>query len=203
MLATTAFLILSTVTAAVPTAPFPWFEFHDYPNKAFQKHWEGVTRFELLVDPRGRVANCTVTQSSGHEDLDRTTCALASFRARFAPARGADGEPVYGVYRSQAVWVIPEDSLSNTDPGADLQVSLNKLPEGTAKPAAVKLAYVVDAQGQVSDCAALRGAPAQPQALVELACREVKNRLAPQPVKAPNGQSVAAVRTAAVEFTTE
>ena len=80
---TSAFLFLATVTAAVPTAKTSWFEFHDYPMKAFEKHWEGVTRFDLLVDPRGRVENCTIVESSGHEELDKTTCSLASFRARF------------------------------------------------------------------------------------------------------------------------
>src|SRR5689334_19762099 len=131
---TQSFVFLATVTAAVPTGTLPWFEFHDYPMKAFEKHQEGVTRFDLLVDPRGRVANCTISRSSGYEELDKTSCSLASFRARFNPARAPTGEPVYGVYRTQAIWVIPEDSLPNTQPGPDLQISLNKLPEGTVNP---------------------------------------------------------------------
>lgn len=195
-----AFIFLATVTAAVPTTKPPWFEFHDYPMKAFKKHQEGVTRFDLLVDPRGRVANCTVTESSGHEDLDKTTCSLASFRARFAPARGPDGEPAYGVFRSQAIWVIPEDSLPNTNPGPDLQVSINKFPEGTLTPPAVRLAYLVDAQGRISACSALRGAPAQPAALVDVACHELASRLPQRPAKTVDGQPVPAVRTAAILF---
>lgn len=198
---TSAFLFLATVTAAVPTPKSLWFEFHDYPMKAFEKHWEGVTRFDLLVDPRGRVESCTVIQSSGHEELDKTTCSLATFRARFAPARGPAGTPAYGVYRSQAVWVIPEDSLPNTAPGPDLQVSVNMLPQGTLSPPAVQLAYMVDPAGQISACAALKGSPAQPAALVDVACRELASRLPHQPATTVDGQSVAAVRTAAVLFT--
>ena len=198
---TSAFLFLAAVTAAVPTAKTPWFEFHDYPMKAFEKHWEGVTRFDLLVDPRGRVENCTIVESSGHEELDKTTCSLASFRARFAPARGPSGMPVYGVYRSQAVWVIPEDTLPNTTPGPDLQISVNKLPEGTQTPPAVQLAYMVDPQGRTSACTALKGSPAQPSALVDVACRELASRLPQQPPVTADGQAVAVVRTAAVLFT--
>jgi TonB family protein len=196
-----AFLFLATVTAAVPTPKSLWFEFHDYPMNAFEKRWEGVTSFDLLVDPSGRVVDCTVSKSSGHEDLDKATCSLASFRARFTPARGPGGEPAYGVYRSQAIWVIPEHSLPNTAPGPDLQVSVNKLPDGTQNPPAVQLAYMVDARGEISACSPLKGSPAQPAALVDVACRELASRLPRQPAMTTDGQAVAAVRTAAVLFT--
>jgi TonB family protein len=198
---TSAFLVLATVSAAVPTPKSLWFEFHDYPMKAFEKHWEGVTRFDLLVDPSGRVAKCTVSKSSGHQELDETTCSLATFRARFTPARGPGGGPAYGVYRSQAIWVIPEDSLPNTTPGPDLQVSVNKLPEGTQNPPAVQLAYMVDSQGRVSACSPLKGSPAQPAPLVDVACRQIASRLTQQPAMTADGQTVPVVRTAAVLFT--
>lgn len=193
-------LLLTSVTAAAPTKELPWFEFHDYPMRAFEKHQEGVTRFELLVDPNGRAANCTITKSSGFEELDVKTCKLASFRARFAPARSANGQAVYGLYRSQAIWVFPENVLPNTAPGPDLQVSINKFPQGTVDPPVVKLAYMVDQQGQVSGCGALHGERAQPQALVDLACRELPGKLRISPAKTAEGQPIAAVHTAAVEF---
>lgn len=193
-------LALVSVIAAAPTSKLPWFEFHDYPMKAFEKHQQGVTRFDLLVDPRGRAVNCTITKSSGSPILDEGTCKMASFRARFAPAR-IDGQPVYGVFRTQAVWAFPEETLPDTAPGPDLQVDVNMLPEGTVQPPVVKLAYMVDEQGRVSACGPLRGERAQPQMLVDLGCREVSARLPAQPAKTAEGQPVAAVRTAAVEFT--
>jgi TonB family protein len=195
-----SFVFMATVMAAAPTTNKPWFEFHDYPMKAFRKHQEGVTRFDLLVDPQGRVEKCTISESSGSEDLDKTTCSLASFRARFAPARAPGGEATYGVFRSQAIWVIPEDTLANTSPGPDLQVSINKYPDGTQTPPAVQVAYLVDAQGRVGSCSALAGSLAQPASLVDVACREVASRLSPEPAKTAEGQAVAAVRTAAILF---
>jgi TonB family protein len=194
-------LLLTSVTAAAPTAKLPWFEFHDYPMKAFEKHEEGVTRFELLVGPDGRAANCTIIKSSGSEELDAKTCKLASFRSRFAPARGPSGQPVYGVYRSQAIWVFPENTLPNTAPGPDLQISINQYPQGTLDPPVVKLSYFVDQQGRVSACGPLHGEPPQPQALVDVACRELPSHLHSEPARTLEGQAVPAVRTAAVVFT--
>ena len=194
-------LLFASVTAAAPTKKLPWFEFHDYPMKAFEKHEQGVTRFDLLVDPAGRAVNCTIEKSSGYPVLDQETCKMAVFRSRFAPARDPDGQPVYGVFRTQAVWAFPDETLPNTEPGPDLQVDVNMLPQGTVHPAVVKLAYLVDQQGRVSACGPLRGERAQPQTLVDLGCREVTSRLPAEPGKTADGQAVAAVRTAAVEFT--
>ena len=195
-----ALFLLTSVTAAAPTAKLPWFEFHDYPMRAFEKHQEGVTRFELLVDTRGRAANCTITRSSGFEELDAKTCDLAKFRARFAPARGPDGQPAFGVYRSQAIWVFPENEIPNSAPGPDLQVNVNQFPHGTFDPPVVKLAYFVDQQGRISACGALHGERVQPQTLIDVACRELPSRLQAVPAKTADGQSVAAVQTAAVLF---
>lgn len=206
-----ASILVAAVVAAVPTTKMPWFEFHDYPNKAFERHEEGVTRFDLLVAPDGHVANCTIEKSSGYADLDNWTCFLAKRRARFAPARTTDGQPAYGVYRTQAVWRIPVDTLEgvvrsgpqpleNVNPGPDLEVSVNALPEGTQQPPVVKLAFIVDPQGRASDCTPLSDATRQPAQLVQVACRELMSRPAEAPAKLADGQPVAAVRTAAVKF---
>jgi TonB family protein len=46
--------------------------------QAFEKRWEGVTKFELLIAQDGSIADCKVTESSGHQILDQRTCFLAS-----------------------------------------------------------------------------------------------------------------------------
>lgn len=201
MLAAVLTLVSGAVTAATPVTPLPWFEFRDYPMKAFEKKHEGVTKFELLVAPDGSIANCTVTGSAGRDDLDETTCFLTTKRVRFNPARGPEGQPVYGVYRSQAIWALPERTIPAA-PGPDLEVSLNQLPAGTTEPPVVKLAYSVDAQGNPSSCSLMASAQKQPQVLVELGCRELIAKTPRQPVTGPNGQPVPAVKTAAVRFNT-
>ena len=193
-------LLAGAVVAAKPLTPTPWFEFTDYPMKAFEKKWEGVTRFELLVAPDGSIAKCTVTQSSGHEELDQRTCFLAEKRVKFRAARDDDGRPVYGVYRSQAVWVLPERVIPDSIPGPDLEVSLNKLPADTTQPPVVKLAYVVDTNGNPSSCSLMQSAPYQPQILVDLGCKELLQQVPHTPVIGPAGQPVPAVKTGAVKF---
>lgn len=192
-------LLAGTVVAAAPTTPLPWFEFEDYPMKAFEKKQEGVTRFELLIAPDGTIAECKVTQSSGSEELDRTTCHLTLKRVQFQAARGPDGQPVYGVYRSQAVWAIPENVIK-ANPGPDLEVNLNKLPEGTTEPPVIKFAYAVDPQGKASSCTVLPSSLKQPEVLVELGCKELLSRAGGAPVVDPAGRPVPAVKTAAVRF---
>jgi TonB family protein len=193
-------MLASSVVAATPATPQPWFEFKDYPMQAFEKKMEGVTQFELLIAKDGTVADCSVTRSSGFSILDERTCFLATKRAKFRPARGPNGELEYGVYRSQAVWVFPERQMLGANPGPDLEVSLNQLPAGTIDPPVVKLAYAVDAQGNASSCSLMRSAPAQPQVLVDVGCKELLENVSHAPVRTPAGQPVPVVKTAAVKF---
>lgn len=193
-------ILSSAVVAATPLTPQPWFEFKDYPMDAFEKSWEGLTRFQLLIAPDGRIASCSITGSSGHPSLDEKTCYLATKRAKFSPASGPDGARAWGVYRSQAAWLLPEHRMLGADPGPDLEISVEKLPAGTAQPPVVKLAYAVDSQGNPSSCSPMRNAQAQPQVLVDTGCAQLLQKIGKQPVVDPAGQPVAAVRTAAVRF---
>jgi TonB family protein len=193
-------ILATSVIAATPVTPQPWFNFmEDYPMKAFDNRWEGVTGFELLVSPEGQIARCTVTKSSGHEEFDTKTCLLAEKRVRFQPAKNSDGQAVWGVYRSEAHWALPEHKLSG-NAGPDLEVSISKLPQGVTRPAAVKLAFAVDAQGQTSQCTVMPTSLRQPQVLVEIGCKELLSRESGKPVIGPSGQPVTAVKTGAVLF---
>jgi TonB family protein len=194
-------LLSSAVVAATPLTPQPWFEFKDYPMDAFEKSWEGLTRFQLLIAPDGKIASCSIVGSSGHPSLDEKTCYLATKRAKFSPARGPGGAGAWGIYRSQAAWVLPEHTMQGANPGPDLEVNVAKLPAGTGDPPVVKLAYAVDTQGNASSCSLMRNAPAQPQALVDVGCQQLLQEIGKQPVVGPSGQPVPAVKTAAVKFT--
>jgi TonB family protein len=193
-------LLVNAVIAAAPATPVPWYTFDDYPQKAFDREWKGVATFEVLVAPDGSPANCTITHSTGYDVLDRQTCWVAMHRARFTPARGPDGAQVYGTYRSQVVWHRPDQENLQRDPGPDLEVTVQALPEGTKEPPAVKLAYFVDSAGNPSACTSLPDSSQQPKALVDAACAQLFGKLARAPVTA-GGAAVPAVKTAAVLFT--
>ena len=194
-----ASLLSASVIAAAPANPLPWFTFDDYPQKAFDREWRGTTNFEVLVAPDGSPAKCTITKSSGYDVLDRTTCFGAMHRARFTPARGPDGSPAYGIYRSQVVWHRPDQESLQRDPGPDLEVTIAALPSGVRQPPAVKLAYFVDGNGNPSACTPLPDSLAQPKPLLDAACAQLFSRLQHSP-PAASGANVPAVKTAAVLF---
>jgi TonB family protein len=199
MLSAVLSLVSGAVVAAAPMTPLPWFGFEDYPMKAFEKKWEGVTRFELIVAPDGSIADCKVISSSGHQELDKTTCYLAKKRVQFQPARGEDGQKVWGTYRSQALWALPERQLV-APPAPDLEISLNELPEDAKEPPAVKLAYAVDLQGNPSSCTMMPSSLQQPKVLVDLGCTELLKSEQGKPVVGPDGQPHPAVKTGSVLF---
>lgn len=88
--------------------PGDWANANDYPSRALREEREGVTRFSVQVGADGRVTSCQVTGSSGHADLDDTTCKLIQRRARFRPATDGNGDPTSGSWSSAVRWEIPE-----------------------------------------------------------------------------------------------
>ena len=85
-------------------APGSWATPNDYPSRALREEREGTSGFRVTIDADGKVANCQITSSSGHADLDEATCKLVSRRARFR--KPSDG---YGsVYSNRVRWVIPD-----------------------------------------------------------------------------------------------
>ena len=86
--------------------PGQWVTDADYSSRAMRMGMEGVTRFTLTIDRNGRVSGCRVTASSGHAELDDTTCKLLAKRARFDPARDGDGKKAIGSYSSAVRWQI-------------------------------------------------------------------------------------------------
>lgn len=196
-----ASLLINAVVAAGPATPLPWYTLDNYPMKAFEREWQGITTFSLLVGPDGRPANCTVVKSSGFDRLDKQACWVAMKKPRFTPARAPNGQLAYGEYRSQVVWARPDREFVQQDPGPDLEVTLSALPAGTTEPAGVKLAYFVDAQGNPSECTPLPESERQPRQLIDAACSQFLAKAARTPATV-NGAAVGVVRTAAVKFDT-
>lgn len=88
--------------------PGDWVTSDDYPQRAQREQRAGVVGIRVEVGVDGRVANCTVTSSSGHSDLDTTACQLVTRRGRFKPAVGTDGNPMADSWSSRFVWRLPE-----------------------------------------------------------------------------------------------
>ena len=79
----------------------------DYPAHAIMEEATGSVRFTLLIDEAGRVADCTVIETSGVAVLDAQTCAIIKRRAKFEPAVGPDEKPAKDAVMSRITWAMP------------------------------------------------------------------------------------------------
>ena len=118
---------------APASSPASWIRPNDYPVEAIRNGDEGTVGFTLDVDEAGAVINCQVSQSSGSEVLDMTTCDLMRMRATFRSALDGEGNAVRGRYASRVRWEIPRE---RTPP-----------EEGV-----VTGTFVVETDGHVRDC---------------------------------------------------
>ena len=76
----------------------------DFPEAASRSRASGIVHVRIAVAPDGRVQDCSVVRSSGHEVLDSTTCQLIEERFRYRPARDAAGRPVAAVEFTYFTW---------------------------------------------------------------------------------------------------
>lgn len=82
------------------------FSSNDYPAVAIRKGQSGRVKFALLIQEDGRVADCTIVETSGVPSLDSQACAMLKVRAKFEPARGIDGKPAKDAVVGAIVWRI-------------------------------------------------------------------------------------------------
>ena len=68
----------------------------NYPRRAVQREIEGNVGVAVTVGPDGRVTACSVTSSSGSEDLDQAACEGMQRYARYEPALDDAGNPTSG-----------------------------------------------------------------------------------------------------------
>jgi periplasmic protein TonB len=117
--------VIRIVPPAAPPAPPPprftpkgaspknstasWVTTDDYPSRALREEREGVSRVSIAVGADGHVTGCTVTGSSGSDELDQTACRNIQRRARFTPATDGEGQPVSGSYSFSVRWQIPKN----------------------------------------------------------------------------------------------
>ncbi len=81
----------------------------DYPRTAADAGAEGSVSVRYSVGKDGRASNCRVTQSSGNDELDLTTCRLIVERFRFVPSRDASGNPVDSDIVEEHSWSIAHE----------------------------------------------------------------------------------------------
>jgi TonB family protein len=109
------FMLLVAAAGSAPVThpsainPGSWFTAFSYPPEAEKNRVEGTVGFEVDVDATGKPSACRITSSSGSPLLDQPTCAMIMAKARFHPARDANGAAVAGQYDNKTVWQLHVD----------------------------------------------------------------------------------------------
>jgi TonB family protein len=112
-----------TAKEPVPaTNPGAWVRQTDYPPLALRENMDGRVRFTLSVDELGKPTNCTVTKSSGSEELDTVACSKLLERGSFRPALDSEGNAVPGTWSNSVKWSIRQSAPIYVDPGDDPSV---------------------------------------------------------------------------------
>lgn len=83
------------------------FDWRDYPIQASRADISGSVFVVMLVDEQGKVADCTVEETSGVAVLDAQSCAILKVRAKFKPAIGLDGKPAKSTVAQRINWRMP------------------------------------------------------------------------------------------------
>lgn len=142
--------------------PGNWATEMDFPARALKERRQGISSFQLEISPDGRVLQCNITASSGHADLDATTCTLILRRGRFDPATDEKGAPVTGKWSNRVKWTLPSEAFLITRgkvpklaPGFQTRLlrsdyPISALQQKQSGEAEVKLD--VGENGEVADC---------------------------------------------------
>lgn len=81
-----------------------------YPPAAQRAEAQGRVATRITVGTDGRVTDCSVTASSGNDDLDSATCRIFKSRVRYTPARDDSGNPITQTLNPPAIrWALPKD----------------------------------------------------------------------------------------------
>lgn len=83
-----------------------YFDSFDYPSIALDNRQTGQVEFGLLIDEKGKIADCSILGTSGVPVLDAQSCAVLKERARFKPAIGVDGKPARDALIGRVRWVL-------------------------------------------------------------------------------------------------
>jgi TonB family protein len=113
-MAATRTLILAALLIGAGTAPALAAEpdraaeanaaFANYPKESLARGEQGIVRYKVKIDGRGRPRQCEVTESSGFARLDQATCSLLMERAKFAPAKDRRGRGRGSIYEGKITW---------------------------------------------------------------------------------------------------
>lgn len=86
--------------------PGTWLTSSDYPRDSLARGEQAIIRFRMMIDSTGVPTACAVQSAITKGDFAEITCNQLKRRARFEPARNAEGQPVASFFVGKVVWVM-------------------------------------------------------------------------------------------------
>jgi hypothetical protein len=195
--------LAAQMSAAQPVTKVPWFSTGDTPASAERAGIVRRVATRTVVSPDGHPRDCTIESNSGDAALDQYTCTLILKRGRFTPARWIDGSPAYGVDRYPVYWMMTAPLAKDSTHG-DVDLMVNRLPEGTQSPVMVSVVFAADESGHIIACdqAPPRWGtkPNKATELVRLACDNMMKNFAAIPPKDADGNPLRSVKNGGVRI---
>lgn len=130
---------------------------------------------DLWVDPKGRVFNCSAKSVAGSEKPSENFC-RNSARLRMIAAKDAQGQAAFG--RFTTMTKVFDEGANDTKEvqdatwPPDVEIILNRLPDGADRSYDLSVAVAVDDEGRVSEC---DGSPSIHETLETIVCSQVQN----------------------------
>ncbi|WP_375427519.1 energy transducer TonB [uncultured Sphingomonas sp.] len=127
------------VSRPVPVgSPGQWIMPSDYPPSALRAGAEGRVLAILGIDRTGKVTSCAVRTSSGNAALDAATCAVATTRVVFTPAKDAAGQGVPSKFEFSVRWALPTGTAAppielTTATRLDMEIAVELSLDGDGK----------------------------------------------------------------------
>ena len=79
----------------------------DYPQQAWSAGDTGTTSVVMLIDEKGKLADCMVDATSGIPTIDAMTCLVLRQRAEYSPGIDANGKPARSMVAAKIKWQLP------------------------------------------------------------------------------------------------
>jgi hypothetical protein len=149
-----------------------------YPTWAVRDGKSSGAVVDVIVEADGKVRSCTVVSFVGDERLANEECSQFE-RFRFLPAKGPDGRPILGNYRTYVARFVRGSAqraqVERTTQPPDIRLSAARLPDNE-DVLEFDVDVLVDVGGVVELCnAGSRTQHPADTSLVEQACHEAKN----------------------------
>lgn len=144
----------------------------------------------LTISPAGKVIACRPMASGNRAFIDEQACDLLK-RTAFQPAHSAAGEPTYGKILLKLD--LPRDAAAKALPLVDVDIAIERLPQGALLHPVAQLALTVDPQGKVESCVVAKSS-GSPQ-LDAVACKYGPQSAPLSPATAEGGVPVRSVQS--------